>query len=150
MSRSVSAPSSVTNTSPCWNGLIVPGSTLMYGSNFWTCTFRPRAFSRRPSEAAVIPLPSDETTPPVTKTYFVGAPAPAPAKPARSLTARLRRAYGGARLRLPPEPVEVAHDGRPLDQLAQRAQLAEEVEPGQRPDRQPPAPTRETIHGIQA
>jgi hypothetical protein len=23
------APSSVTNTSPCWNGLIVPGSTLM-------------------------------------------------------------------------------------------------------------------------
>src|SRR5437867_5691121 len=70
MSRSVSAPSSVTKTSPCWNGLIVPGSTLRYGSNFCTCTFRPRAFSRRPSEAAVIPLPSDETTPPVTKTYL--------------------------------------------------------------------------------
>src|SRR5579885_3062116 len=71
MSRSVSAPSSVTNTSPCWNGLIVPGSTLMYGSNFCICTFRPRAFSRRPREAAVIPLPSEETTPPVTKTYLV-------------------------------------------------------------------------------
>src|SRR3954451_22977108 len=71
MSRSVSAPSSVTNTSPCWNGLIVPGSTFRYGSNFWTSTFRPRAFSSRPSEAAVIHLPSDETTPPVTKTYFV-------------------------------------------------------------------------------
>src|SRR5439155_1066523 len=69
MSRSVSAPSSVTNTSPCWNGLIVPGSTLMYGSNFCTCTLRPRAFKRRPSEAAVIPLPRDETTPPGTKTY---------------------------------------------------------------------------------
>src|SRR5713226_3489175 len=71
MSRSVSAPSSVTNTSPCWNGLIVPGSTLRYGSNFCTCTFSPRALSRRPSEAAVIPLPSEETTPPVTKTYLV-------------------------------------------------------------------------------
>jgi hypothetical protein len=37
-SRSVSAPSSVTNTSPCWYGLIVPGSTLMYGSNFCSAT----------------------------------------------------------------------------------------------------------------
>src|SRR5215831_8516366 len=70
MSRSVSAPSSVTNTSPCWNGLIVPGSTLRYGSNFCSCTRRPRAFSSRPSEAATIPLPRADTTPPVTKTYF--------------------------------------------------------------------------------
>src|SRR3982751_1246796 len=70
MSRSVSAPSSVTKTSPCWNGLIVPGSTLRYGSNFWSCTRRPRAFSNRPSEAATMPFPSAETTPPVTKTYF--------------------------------------------------------------------------------
>src|SRR5262249_51257099 len=70
MSRSVSAPSSVTKTSPCWNGLIVPGSTLRYGSNFWSCTRNPRAFSSRPSDAATIPLPSADTTPPVTKTYF--------------------------------------------------------------------------------
>src|SRR6266566_3119591 len=70
MSRSVSAPSSVTNTSPCWNGLIVPGSTLRYGSNFWSCTRRPRDFSRRPSDAATIPFPSADTTPPVTKTYL--------------------------------------------------------------------------------
>src|SRR5213078_548905 len=70
MSRSVSAPSSVTYTSPCWNGLIVPGSTFRYGSNFWSWTRSPRAFSRRPSEAATIPFPSAETTPPVTKTYF--------------------------------------------------------------------------------
>src|SRR3954465_10615607 len=70
MSRSVSAPSSVTKTSPCWNGDIVPGSTFRYGSNFWSCTRRPRAFSRRPSDAATIPLPSAETTPPVTKTYL--------------------------------------------------------------------------------
>src|SRR5437763_6445255 len=70
MSRSVSAPSSVTKTSPCWNGDIVPGSTFRYGSNFCSCTLRPRAFSRRPSDAATIPLPSAETTPPVTKTYL--------------------------------------------------------------------------------
>src|SRR5882757_1599001 len=70
MSRSVSAPSSVTKTSPCWNGLIVPGSTFRYGSNFWSWTRRPRAFNSRPSEAATIPLPSAETTPPVTNTYF--------------------------------------------------------------------------------
>src|SRR5262245_21814238 len=70
MSRSVSAPSSVTKTSPCWNGLIVPGSTLRYGSNFCSCTRSPRAFSRRPSDAATMPFPSAETTPPVTKTYF--------------------------------------------------------------------------------
>src|SRR5262249_52794733 len=70
MSRSVSAPSSVTKTSPCWNGLIVPGSTLRYGSNFCNWTRRPRAFSSRPSDAATMPFPSAETTPPVTKTYF--------------------------------------------------------------------------------
>ena len=78
MSRSVSAPSSVTNTSPCWNGLIVPGSTLRYGSNFCTCTLSPRAFSSRPSDAAVMPLPSDETTPPVTKTYLALTPSSCP------------------------------------------------------------------------
>src|SRR2546423_1775966 len=70
MSRSVSAPSSVTKTSPCWNGLIVPGSTFRYGSNFWSWMRRPRALSRRPSDAATMPFPSADTTPPVTKTYF--------------------------------------------------------------------------------
>ena len=59
--------SSVTNTSPCWNGDIVPGSMLMYGSNFCRATLRPRETSRRPIEAAAMPLPSEETTPPVTK-----------------------------------------------------------------------------------
>src|SRR5918998_4076883 len=72
MSRSVSAPSSVTKTSPCWNGFIVPGSTLRYGSSFCMVTRRPRLESRAPSELAVSPLPSEDTTPPVTKTNFVG------------------------------------------------------------------------------
>ena len=39
----------------------------MYGSNFCSATVRPRATSRRPIEAAAMPLPSEETTPPVTK-----------------------------------------------------------------------------------
>jgi hypothetical protein len=34
-------PSSVTNTSPCWNGDMVPGSTFRYGSNFIIVTRRP-------------------------------------------------------------------------------------------------------------
>src|SRR3954451_16565173 len=67
MSRSVSAPSSVTKTSPCWNGDIVPGSTLMYGSNFWRATLSPRDTRSRPIDAAAMPFPRDETTPPVTK-----------------------------------------------------------------------------------
>src|SRR5438067_1999589 len=43
---------------------------LMYGSSFWRETLRPRAFRIVPMDAAVIPLPIEETTPPVTKTYF--------------------------------------------------------------------------------
>src|SRR5207245_10493609 len=34
-------------------------------------TRRPRSTKRRPSEAAAMPLPRDDTTPPVTKMYFV-------------------------------------------------------------------------------
>src|SRR3954453_1165125 len=71
MSRSVSAPSSVTNTSPCWNGFIVPGSTFRYGSSFCMVTRSPRCLRRFPSEEAVSPLPSDEATPPVTNTCLV-------------------------------------------------------------------------------
>src|SRR5205814_7162785 len=73
MSRSVSAPSSVTNTSPCWNGFIVPGSTLRYGSSFCMVTRSPRALSRRPRLEAVRPLPRLEATPPVTKRCLVDA-----------------------------------------------------------------------------
>src|SRR5205807_2773624 len=43
---------------------------LMYGSSFWRETLRPRASRMVPIDAAVIPLPIEETTPPVTKTYF--------------------------------------------------------------------------------
>src|SRR5438105_14373421 len=49
---------------------MVPGSTFRYGSSFCRETVRWRAFRMFPIDAAVMPLPSDETTPPVTKTYF--------------------------------------------------------------------------------
>jgi hypothetical protein len=58
----------VTNTSPCWKGFIVPGSTLMYGSSLSIVIFSPRASIRAPIDAAASPLPREETTPPVTKT----------------------------------------------------------------------------------
>src|ERR1039457_4763783 len=49
---------------------MVPGSTLRYGSHFWHVTFNPRLSSRHPMEAAAMPFPSEETTPPVTKIYL--------------------------------------------------------------------------------
>src|SRR5512146_3296109 len=48
----------------------------MYGSSLRMETLRPRALSSRPMLAAVIPLPSEEVTPPVTKTYFDMGSAP--------------------------------------------------------------------------
>src|SRR5450759_1727768 len=55
---------------------MVPGSTLMYGSSLRTETEIPRALSRRPMLAAVMPFPREEVTPPVTKTYFAMGRAP--------------------------------------------------------------------------
>src|SRR5579864_2644542 len=49
---------------------MVPGSTLRYGSNFCSVTRSPRLSSRHPMDAAAMPLPRDETTPPVTKMYL--------------------------------------------------------------------------------
>lgn len=110
MSRSVSAPSLVTNTSPCWNGFIVPGSTFRYGSSFCIVTRRPRAFSSAPRLEAVRPLPRDEATPPVTKMCLVvmdlggiakrglpwsrGEVRPAPASPSIRKGLRGRRSCG--------------------------------------------------------
>src|SRR6185312_5271110 len=40
-------------------------------SNFCIVTLNPRSTSRRSNEAAAIPFPREETTPPVTKMYLV-------------------------------------------------------------------------------
>src|SRR5271166_1906909 len=53
---------------------MVPGSTLRYGSNFCNETLSPRLSIRQPMEAAANPLPSEDTTPPVTKMYFAAIP----------------------------------------------------------------------------
>src|SRR5690625_7775195 len=50
---------------------MVPGSTLMYGSSFIMVTLRPRASRIAAREAEAIPLPKEETTPPVTNMYRV-------------------------------------------------------------------------------
>jgi hypothetical protein len=55
---------------------MVPGSTLMYGSNFCTVTLNPRDLSKRPVAAAVTPFPTELTTPPVKKMYLVGISTP--------------------------------------------------------------------------
>src|SRR3954447_14955449 len=126
MSRSVSAPSSVTKTSPCWNGLIVPGSTLRYGSNFCSWTRRPRDFSRRPSDAATIPFPSADTTPPVTNTYF-GARALTGFQGSsvggrRSVDGRLRLLAVGAPVPVLQRLLDERHDAEPeLHHLAGHA-----------------------------
>src|SRR5436305_8504388 len=49
---------------------MVPGSTFRYGSNFIRLTLMHQHSSRQPMEAAASPLPSEDTTPPVTKMYF--------------------------------------------------------------------------------
>src|SRR5688572_15375231 len=50
---------------------MVPGSTLMYGSSLMLVTLMPRDSRIAAREAAAIPLPREETTPPVTNTYLV-------------------------------------------------------------------------------
>src|SRR5690554_3364498 len=50
---------------------MVPGSTLMYGSSLSMVTLRPRASRIAASEADAMPLPREDTTPPVTKIYRV-------------------------------------------------------------------------------
>ena len=44
---------------------------LIYGSSFWMVTEKPHSCNSFAKDAAIIPFPSDEVTPPVTKTYLV-------------------------------------------------------------------------------
>src|SRR5260370_40727600 len=50
---------------------MVPGSTLMYGSSLMLVTRMLRDSRIAAREAAAMPFPREETTPPVTKTYLV-------------------------------------------------------------------------------
>src|SRR6266705_3343852 len=89
----------------------------MYGSNFWIVTLRPRSTSRRPSDAAAMPFPREETTPPVTKMYFVeltdsplSGVGPAPLRRTAGLPACLLRVQQRPQL-LEPLPALFGHDG---------------------------------------
>ena len=50
---------------------MVPGSILIYGSNFIIVTDSPLHSNNVPIDAAAIPLPKEDTTPPVTKITLV-------------------------------------------------------------------------------
>ena len=52
---------------------MVPGSTLIYGSTLINDTESPLDSKRAPMEAAAMPFPREETTPPVIKIYLVFA-----------------------------------------------------------------------------
>src|SRR3954447_25451785 len=81
----------------------------MYGSSFCSWTVSPRATSRRPIDAAAMPLPSEDTTPPVTKMKrvvpFVGA--------------------SGMRV-IPSDRVYISQQRRTFDKGVERAELAED------------------------
>ena len=49
----------------------MPGSRLIYGSSLVIVTFKPRASKIAASEEAAMPLPNDDTTPPVINMNFV-------------------------------------------------------------------------------
>jgi hypothetical protein len=49
---------------------MVPGYTFMYGSSFKRVIFNPEHSSKLPIDAAAIPLPREDKTPPVTKIYL--------------------------------------------------------------------------------
>src|SRR4051794_33852422 len=118
----------------------------MYGSNFWSWTLSPRATSSRPIEAAAIPLPSDDTTPPVMKMKRV-SPAEMVAARRRSLAIdrtssvvdlatvapQADRTHGGSRRleQLPRvlagRPVSIAGAEHP-DQLADHSITAEQLD----------------------
>src|SRR3989442_5097796 len=93
----------------------------MYGSNFWIVTLRPRSTRRRPNDAAAVPFPREETTPPVTKMYLVALGAEVIALPLKCVPVGfrpskvVRRIH--ARLRLLGEPRDA-----PGEFLMQRAE----------------------------
>src|SRR4051794_22136473 len=114
---------------------------LMYGSNFWRATFRPRATSRRPMEAAAMPLPSDETTPPVTKMKRVRGRCSAMGCLSAQSRARVGGNFGARSACAPPRrpaadtaTTAVSALGQPGDQRGpSEAPLIADAPPGQRP-----------------
>src|SRR5687767_13664809 len=94
-------------------------------------TRSPRALRRRPMLAAVMPLPSEEVTPPVTKTYFdTGQGPPGGFSNAIDSDPRSRIAAGQSAWRSESDtdlPADLARRRRALNRL--RPRFAQRVEP---------------------
>src|SRR5271157_5437828 len=110
---------------------MVPGSTFRYGSHFWQATFSPRLSSRHPIEAAAMPFPREETTPPVSKMYLAILFYPLRHRGVEQL-ANSREVLG--RIHSPGFELGLHH----ADSIAvfEGAQLLEPLRPFQRPHRQ--------------
>src|SRR5215217_6141539 len=130
---------------------MVPGSTLTYGSSFWSATRSPRALNSRPSEAVVIPLPSPEATPPVTKTNFGcfctsgGHASRGTRRDARDPSIDLdffRGRLPAAAIRSPSEPVDPPERWNRLDGAGERERLGEDVQCDARDGRDRRRPSR--------
>src|SRR4051794_29627671 len=104
----------------------------MYGSSFCIVTRRPRPFSRRPRDDAVMPLPRELATPPVTKMCFVTGEQANPRAVLSPGMAEPRQALQGLRRRRierpTPEAVHEPQRRHPIDHLRERHLLAREVE----------------------
>ena len=88
----------------------MPGSTLMYGSNFTKFTRKPRDSRSAPMAAAEIPLPSELMTPPVTKMYLV-------VRAMFSFPFRWKRVFGGSRPRAPMSRLRTPYGAPPIARL---------------------------------
>src|SRR3990170_4193539 len=102
---------------------MVPGSTLMYGSSLMLVTRMPRDSRIAAREAAAMPFPREETTPPVTNTYLViyprrvgmeestGTPPPLQIRELPAIAKMLQRLGVRQRLEVPHRPAvhHVAH-----------------------------------------
>src|ERR1700732_5078894 len=114
---------------------MVPGSTLMYGSSLTIAILMPRASRIAPSEAEAMPLPNEDTTPPVTNTKRVIC------RSGRSRRTRSGHKIGGATTgRQVSTSARPARRGGGFDQLshapdqasappARRARLHRRIEP---------------------
>src|SRR5438477_6438709 len=135
----------------------------MYGSSFWSVTRKPRLLSSRPSDDAVSPLPRLDATPPVTKTCLANAHAPsedadtamATVAPACAIFGDQRplssRAAGSHSSRsAAAELVEPTEHRNPLDDTAERDQLARDRERDEDREHDGPNPRTALEHDREA
>src|SRR5207342_18941 len=110
--------------SPCWNGDMVHGSTLMYGSSFIMVILRPRASRMAASDAAAMPLPNEDTTPPVTKMRRVMAK-PGAGQPHFTGCRRIPHLFATALTLNAPDPHPACLDAPPSSRMSSRYNAAD-------------------------